>query len=292
MKKCAIIGNGYNVTEAVKMQIAQLKEELDNLGIVVDILYTDKIIVYLDGEEVNSVIGKYDFIVYLDKDYYISNMLEMCGYKLVNSAKAIEVCDDKIKTCLALAGKLPIPKTVSSPLIYSAGKDDFYSEAEKVLSFPIVVKEAYGSMGNRVHLVKNEEELISLRSRLMGVPHLYQQFAGEYGRDLRVIVIGGKAVAAMERKNENDFRSNLELGGKGFAHKLSDEERELAESAAKIIGLDYCGVDILHENGKYYICEVNSNAFWKGISAVTGINIAKLYARYLYNKFYGQKPNN
>ena len=281
MKKFAIVGNGYNVTKAVTMQIAQLKEELNNLGAEVDILYTDKILVYLNENSPKSSIGEYELIIYLDKDLYISHMLEMCGYKLVNSAKAIEICDDKLKTYLNLAGKLPIPKTVSSPLIYSSNVDSFYLEVENKLSYPIVVKEVYGSMGNRVHLVSNQAELKALREKLISVPHLYQEFVGSYGQDLRVIVIGGKAVAAMIRRNENDFRSNIELGGTGLPHTLNEKERELAELCAKELGLDYCGVDILSKNGKYYICEVNSNAFWKGISAVTNINVAKLYAEYL-----------
>lgn len=286
MKKCAIVGNGYNVTEAVTMQIAQLKEELNNLDIVVDILYTDKILVCFSQEMPTPLIGEYDFIVYLDKDLYISHALEMCGYTLVNSAKAIEICDDKLKTYLKIAGKLPMPKTVSSPLIYAADKDDFYLEVEKVLNYPIVIKEVYGSMGNRVHLVGNSEELRVKRQQLRDVPHLYQEFVGTFGQDLRVIVIGGKAVASMIRRNKNDFRSNIELGGKGIPHILNEKEKLLAESAAKEIGLDYCGVDILSDGEKYYICEVNSNAFWKGISSVTGVNVAKLYAEYLYKKFY------
>ncbi len=285
MKKVAIVGNGYNVTKAVSLQIADLKEELNKLGAIVDILYTDKILVYLNEDNLKSVIGEYDFIVYLDKDLYISNMLEMCGYKLVNSAKSIELCDDKLKTYLSISGKLPIPKTVSSPLIYSSEKDDFYLEIEKTLNYPIVVKEVYGSMGNRVHLVKNTQELKDLREKLRYVPHLYQEFVGTYGQDLRVIVIGGKAVASMIRHNDNDFRSNIELGGKGDPHTLNEKERILAEECAKELGLQYCGVDILSKDGKYYICEVNSNAFWKGISSVTGINIAKLYAEYLFKNF-------
>lgn len=286
MKKCAIVGNGYNVTEAVTMQIAQLKEELNNLGVYVDILYTDKILVCLNEEKPVSRIGKYDFIVYLDKDLYISHALEMCGYTLVNSAKAIEICDDKLKTYLQIAGKLPMPKTVSSPLIYAAEKDDFYLEIEKELCFPIVIKEVYGSMGNRVHLVGNSEELRVKREQLRSVPHLYQEFVGNFGQDLRVVVIGGKAVIAMQRYNKNDFRSNIELGGIGRPYVLNEKEKWLAEAAAKEIGLDYCGVDILSGDEKYYICEVNSNAFWKGISSVTGVNVAKLYAEYLYKKFF------
>ena len=118
---------------------------------------------------------------------------------------------------------------------------------------------------------------------------IYQRFIGKGGRDIRVMVIGGKALAAMERRNENDFRSNIELGGVGVGIELSESVREIAEGAARTLGLDYCGVDVLSDGRSFYICEVNSNAFFKGFYAATGVNVAKEYASYLYNKFYGDK---
>ena len=99
-----------------------------------------------------------------------------------------------------------------------------------------------------------------------------------------MIVIGGKSVAAMERvAQEGEFRSNVELGGKGRVITLSETYAETAEKAAQVLGLDYCGVDILEtENG--LICEVNSNAFFEGIESVTGVNVARAYAKHILGK--------
>lgn len=284
MIKCAIIANGYYHGASMTAQIDSLTLELEKLKVSVDRIYTDKLITFLSGGATLSAIGDYDFILFLDKDPYISHMLEKAGYTLFNDATAIEVCDDKIKTLIALSDKgFNLPPTVPSPLNYAGKEDDFYREVE-FLGYPIVIKEVYGSMGNGVHIAKNPQDLTLLRSKLIKTPHLYQKFIGLGGRDIRVIVIGGKAIGAMERINDKDFRSNVELGGVGVNYELSEELRKISEEVSKVLNLDYCGVDILVENGKYYISEVNSNAFFKGFEKATGINVAKAYAEYLVSK--------
>ena len=286
MKKCAVITNGYCSYPSVAKQVGELVFELNETGVAAEILKTDELIAYVDVDRPLSLIGEKDFVVYLDKDPYISHLLEKCGYKLVNSAKAIELCDDKMKTHIALSGVSAMPKTISFPLAYQKADDEFCLYAERVLGYPIVVKEVFGSMGKGVYLCNNRAELLSVNGRLSGIPHVFQEFIGKGGEDIRVIVLGGKAVAAMKRVNENDFRSNIAAGGIGTTVNLEETDKKLAELAAKTLQLDYCGVDILHGEGKSYVCEVNSNAFWSGISEVTGINIARLYAKYLYGKFY------
>jgi len=99
---------------------------------------------------------------------------------------------------------------------------------------------------------------------------------------VRVIVIGGKAFAAMKRTNKTDFRSNIELGGVGEPYNLAGEVKTVAERSAVLLDLDYCGVDILFDGqGKPVLCEVNSNAYFGGIEAVTGANVAKRFAEYI-----------
>jgi ribosomal protein S6--L-glutamate ligase/gamma-F420-2:alpha-L-glutamate ligase len=114
-------------------------------------------------------------------------------------------------------------------------------------------------------------------------PHLFQKFIPTgSGRDVRIIVIGGKAVACMERSNQTDFRSNIAKGGTGRAITPPQEFIEVAERACKELGLDYAGVDLLYgEHGQPILCEVNSNAFFLGMEKATGINVAKLYAEYM-----------
>ena len=102
------------------------------------------------------------------------------------------------------------------------------------------------------------------------------------GVDVRVIVIGGKTVAAMQRSNENDFRANVARGGSTKRIDLPESFKMVAEACAEILGLDYCGVDLLYgDNGEPYVCEVNSNAFFDGIESSTGVNVAAAYVDYV-----------
>lgn len=281
---CAIIKNGFYFGISLETQIRTLKDALEKRGVKTDVLTTDKVMCFIDGK-IKSRVSEYDFIVYLDKDPYLSVLLEKSGYKLVNSAKSIELCDDKMKTYIALYPYVRVPETIFSPLNYTEKTDKFFKEVEKIIPYPIVVKEVYGSMGRGVYLAKTQEELKKLHEELNFKPHVFQKFIGKGGEDTRVIVIGGKAKAAMKRINENDFRSNVELGGVGIKVDIDGEEAKLAEKCAKILNLDYCGVDVLSDEKGLCVCEVNSNAFWNGIVKATGIDVAGAYADYLVSKF-------
>lgn len=288
MKRCAIIANGYFHPDSMVDQISSIQNAFAEKNVSCDVVYTNELLGFIKESSAVSVLKDYAFVVFLDKDVYLSHILEKSGYKLVNVAKAIELCDDKMKTYVELSGKgIPVPDTISSPLNYVGINDDFYAEIENHLGYPVVIKEVYGSMGKGVYLAKNRDELIKIRSDLILKPHLYQKFIGTGGNDIRVIVIGGKAVGAMERRNENDFRSNVELGGTGVAVPLDKDVKCIAEKSAKLLGLDYCGVDVLKDGDKYYVCEVNSNAFFKGFRSATGIDVARLYVEYLCKKFFG-----
>jgi RimK family alpha-L-glutamate ligase len=196
-------------------------------------------------------------------------------------------------TYLSLSDKgIKMPKTIPGPLRYSKKDSDvFLKRIEASFPFPIVVKENYGSLGRNVYLVQNKSELKELENRLSYSPRLYQELiASSFGVDNRIIVIGGRAIAWMKRKSDNgDFRSNIALGGHGEGVNLPQNYIMMAENCAKILGLDYAGIDILNgPEGEPILCEVNSNAFIKGIEEVTGINVAKAYADYIWREVYQQ----
>lgn len=110
-------------------------------------------------------------------------------------------------------------------------------------------------------------------------PLSVQQFIVPAGTDVRCIVVAGKFLCAMKRTNEGDFRSNIELGGHGEKYEPDDDMIAMCERAAAVLGLDYCGIDVLiGEDGKKYLCEVNSNAFFAEAERVCGVNIAKKFA--------------
>ncbi len=293
-QKGLIVVNTYEVFPSVEHMVSRLKEEFAELGIVFDVLSSGELPLWVseDGKIQHGDLP-YDFAIYLDKDPYVASMLEDAGLRLFNKADAIRLCDDKMLTYLSLSDKgIKMPKTISGPLRYSKKDSDvFLKRIEASFSFPIVVKENYGSLGRNVYLVQNKTELKELENRLSYSPRLYQELiASSFGVDNRIIVIGGRAIAWMKRKSDNgDFRSNIALGGHGEGVNLPQNYIMMAENCAKILGLDYAGIDILNgPDGEPILCEVNSNAFIKGIEEVTGINVAKAYADYIWREVYQQ----
>lgn len=285
--KGIIIVNAYSKLSHGLNQAYRIKQELELRGIDADIVPNNRFLAYLQGGGVVSRAGEYGFCVYLDKDKYVSRLLELSGMRLFNSHEAIRVCDDKLETFAALAGQgLAMPLTLPGLLCYDEKEQIDLNTVrliEEKLSYPLVIKSSYGSLGEGVYLAHGRERLVEVMNKLKLVPHLFEQYiASSCGRDMRVIVIGGFAAASMLRVSGGDFRSNLELGGHGSVAPLPESFRQMSERAARLLGLDYCGVDLLFgEDGEPVLCEVNSNAFFGGIEAVTGVNVAGLYCEHI-----------
>ena len=140
----------------------------------------------------------------------------------------------------------------------------------------MVVKEACGSFGWQVWLAHDRTQLVEYLNKTSPKRTLLQAFvAGSKGRDIRVNVVGGKAVASMYRYSETDFRANISSGGKMKPYSLTPAQEELALRACRELGLDFGGVDLLFgENDQPLLCEVNSNAHIKNILDCTGVDVA------------------
>lgn len=289
MKKAVILVNPHVDRDHELYQPLRIREELALLGVSAEICpnaWSGKLI----SGQLTSDFSHYDFAVYLDKDKYLPRILEKEGMRLFNRAQAVELCDDKALTHIALAGKVAMPNTCFAPLCYKKeARPISAKQIAKQLGLPIVVKECFGSLGVQVYLANDLKELSALRRKLKLRPHLLQEFIKESaGQDVRVITVGGKAVAAMKRSSDCDFRSNIGLGGRGEPYPLGDSERKIARTVSDALGLDYCGIDLLLGKDGYLVCEVNSNAFFSEIERVTGINVAGAYARHIYREIYGE----
>lgn len=290
--KGLIVINAYPNGEKFYRQAERIAKELTDLNVAVDVLRNGEVYAWITakGETHTSLTEKYDFCIYLDKDKYLSELLEKSGLRLFNRAKAVAVCDDKMSTYIALLGAgIPLAETVSAPLCYtpSVAPDTAFLEGVVTrLGLPLVAKKSYGSFGAGVRLIRDVDELKRVEKEWLYTPHFYQKFIAEStGKDVRVIVIGGKAIGAMERvAKTGEFRSNVELGGQGKSIELPLAYKELAESVATVLDLDYCGVDLLEGVDGAIVCEVNSNAFFEGLEGVTGVNVAKRYAEYVCNE--------
>ena len=141
MKKGLIYINGFSLTQSQKHQADKISHALIGLGVDVKIIKGNSLPAYIDGEKVILGAPECDFAVFLDKDVHLSHMLEKSGIRLFNTAQAIEVCDDKMRTYINLVGKgVKMPLTISSPLMYRQCDDDFINSVEEKIPYPIVVK--------------------------------------------------------------------------------------------------------------------------------------------------------
>ena len=229
-----------------------------------------------------------DVVLFGDKDIFLARQLEMMGVPVYNSAETIEFCDNKIVTYQKAAEKkLPIPRTVIAPKIFSGAEAvemESFHEAAGQLGFPLVVKEAYGSFGEQVYLIHSKQELEMKVNALKNRPFLMQELIhSSYGRDLRLNVVGDHVVAAMSRTSRDDFRANVSAGGKMESYSPSRLEEETAIQAAKAVNADFAGVDLLFGPDGPVVCEINSNAHIRNIFTCTGINVADFIIDYVIN---------
>lgn len=282
--KGLIVVNAYAQNKNTR-QVVRMREELNKLGVKTDVVRNDGFFARVLHGEISALdFSDYDFCIYLDKDKYASRALEKY-MRLFNSASAIESCDDKMTTHLLLSGSgIPMPNTIAGLLCYdntAKVPDEAVNKIIDKLGLPVVVKQSYGSMGTGVFKADSFIRLKSLMQRFMCEPHLFQRYiAKSAGKDLRVIVVGGKVLGAITRSSNGDFRSNIGLGGTAAAADVPPNVQEYAVKAAQILGLDYCGIDFLYGE-EFLLCEVNSNAFFDAFENATGINVAGAYAEHI-----------
>lgn len=286
--KGVILVNAYKIYDSVAHQIRRLQEEFLKKQIMVDVWNNEHPPVYIQNANIHNELSEYDFVINLDKDQYIVQLLEKAGMKVFNCAKSLVLCDDKMLTYISLTREnIAMPKTIAAPLCYhNYANENWLHFLTSELSFPMVAKECFGSLGAQVYLIHNWEELCEKEEQLRMKPHLYQEYiASSYGRDVRVIVIGGKAFAWMERQSTGDFRSNLAQGGSMKEISLAPSFQEMAEKVARVLELDYCGIDLLYgKQDEPILCEVNSNAFFLGIEKLTGKNVAGEWVEQILKK--------
>ncbi|MDF2879028.1 MAG: RimK family alpha-L-glutamate ligase [Clostridia bacterium] len=286
-----MISNGGLKTQKYMESLGLYEKAARELGIQLEIIFNHEIVIGIQESVLfihGGLITKLpDFVLFLDKDIRLAYQLERLGLRVFNSSKVIAVCDDKSQTFQELAYYgIPMPKTLIAPLVFQGMKEDsmvYIEGIEKELSYPIVMKESYGSFGEQVYLVQNREELMAKRSQILTKPHIYQEFIGSSkGRDVRVNIVGGQVVAAMLRTSSTDFRANISNGGQMQAFTPPQSFKDLSVKVCAIIGADFAGVDLLFgEKGEPIVCEVNSNAHIKNIQLCTGINVAAFILQYI-----------
>jgi ribosomal protein S6--L-glutamate ligase len=213
----------------------------------------------------------------------IVRQLEMQGVYTISSSLAINRSRDKLRSMQVLAkAGVGIPKTV-----VSRNSTDIDDLIDKLGGTPVIIKLARGTHGNGVVLAESKKAAKSVLQALYlsnedGTNVLLQEFVKESaGTDIRAFVVGGRVVASMKRQSlDDDFRSNLHKGGEGTKIKLTEEERKMAIKAAKAMGLNVAGVDMMRSARGPLILEVNASPGF-GIEAVSGRDVATPIIEYI-----------
>ena len=237
----------------------------------------------------SSIKDKPDFAIFWDKDIYLAERLENSGVRLFNSKRAVELCDNKILMYQTLAEQgVRIPRTFIAPKTFDGlgyTNDDFLKEVTNNITYPLVIKEAYGSFGEQVYLALNEKSAKEIIKKIGHKDFLLQEYIAESkGKDVRINVVGKKAIVSMLRENKNDFRSNISSGGTGYLFEPEQSYLDLAVKAVEALGLDFAGVDVLFGKNGPIICEVNSNPQFESTLKATGVNLGDVIADYILSK--------
>ena len=156
--KCWLIVNGFLGSDKFNELYGYLARAARKRGIELEIKTADSLISVV-GEEPSYT--RPDFVLFWDKDIHLARRLEKEGLRLFNSADAVEICDNKILTAIALSTKVATPRTVISPKTFEGvgySSLDFVENATRVLGLPMIIKEAYGSFGAQVYLASTLEE--------------------------------------------------------------------------------------------------------------------------------------
>lgn len=219
----------------------------------------------------------------------VVRQFEMMGTFAINESVAISRSRDKLRSMQLLSRKgVGLPRTG-----FANKPDNIKDLIKNVGGAPLVVKLLEGTQGIGVVLAETNKAAESIIEAFMGLKAniLVQEFIKEAGgADIRCLVVGGKVVAAMKRQGaEGEFRSNLHRGGSAELVKLSKDERATAVNAAKVMGLNVCGVDILRSNNGPVVMEVNSSPGLEGIETATGKNVAGMIMDFIEKN---AKPNN
>ncbi len=272
----------------MRIDVAAVSQSWENKRILEEISERGMECAFIDPRNVSYELGKEVKLFYKDSEYTLPdvllvrggftsvvkddgrrflNILETLGVKVVDAPVHVSRDYDKVFTLAMLSrAKVPHPKS-------------YFIRCKSLLKAidleKPVVKPILGSKGRDVS--REEDFKSTLRPK-----SLIQEFIEAGGSDIRVFVIGGKVVASgMRKAKEGEWRSNVALGGGIEAFRPTKEVESLAVKAAKVMGIEIAGVDIVLSEGKPYVIEVNRAPQFQGLVAATGIDIPKLIVDYL-----------
>ena len=226
-------------------------------------------LVLSDKEEVSD--NDIDFAIVRNRDSKLCKRLEENNIRCFNSSYVVNIGNDKWE----------MYKDFNA-----AGIPVMYTQRTK-LPYPFVMKPVNGHGGENVYLIKNADEYkraIDTKPDEKTGEFIFQVPATEKGRDIRVYVVGGIILTAMERiavDTEKDFRSNYSLNGNAKEHALTDEELKLAAKVADHIKADFVGIDLIYNNGKPVVNEIEDAVGTRMLYSLTDIDPVREFVAHI-----------
>lgn len=267
-------------------EVLRFQETAQRMGIELEVLRPQDFDLIVgtergwDASHRFRMLDKPDFIIArtgAETHYFTLAVLrhfERQGVGMVNAPAAIEAVADKLHTMQLLTAEgIAIPRTILAKFPVDVDL------IERELGFPVVVKTLKGTRGGGVVLCRDRSQFDDLASLLdgakPGADFIFQRYIrASHGRDARLLVVGGRVVAAMERRaRDGGFKSNVSLGGEALRFDPPAEMVDLAVRVAAILNLDVAGIDILFDEHGYRVCEANSAPGFQGLERACAIDI-------------------
>ena len=226
-------------------------------------------LVLSDKEEIPD--NDYSFAIVRNRDSKLCKRLEENNIRCFNSSYVVNIGNDKWE----------MYKDFNA-----AGITVMYTQKTK-LPYPFVMKPVNGHGGENVYLIKNADEYkraIDTKPDEKTGEFIFQVPATEKGRDIRVYVVGGIILTAMERialDSEHDFRSNYSLNGNAKEHALTDEELKLAAKVADHIKADFVGIDLIYNNGRPVVNEIEDAVGTRMLYSLTDIDPVREFVAHI-----------
>ncbi len=225
----------------------------------------------VNAYDLDAIIVRHlDQLTDADFQFDILSQLQQAGVLVINSYQSLQIAESKaLSSYLLAAYGFPVvdsmvTQDVNNALHYASRFDD------------VVVKILYGQLGQELYrfseLGEPREKIARLIEKYGSV--MLQRFIESKGTDIRAFVVDDHVSAAIERTSATGWISNISKGAVARKIILSEDLRDMAIKATQVMGLDYCGIDMISQNGVTYILELNGSPSWEGVQEVTGKKIA------------------
>ena len=271
------------IYDVVRWEEKKILEAALRRGLNIKPIDAKNLVLDLSSSNINLADVVFQRCISYFRGLYLTAILESMNVKVINSFNVSMICGNKLLTTLKLKSySIPTPKTLVTLHPESALR------ALEMFNYYAVIKPIFGSWGRLISLVKDFEtakSVIELKSELRNPLHeifYIQEFVKRPPRDIRIVTVGLEPIAAEYRYSTNsEWRTNIARGGRAEKCDLTSELEGLACRVVEAIGEGVLGIDCMESDHGLLVHEVNANVEFKGVSEVSGVDVAGRIVDYL-----------